>query len=59
MFLDHFDPADISPDVMIDREDDLRWLKGNFESYFDAIEQGKLTHAAKRIALPRWTGTAA
>src|SRR5258708_7459796 len=49
MFLNHFDPSDISPDVMIDRQDDVVWLRSNFESYFDAIEQHKLNVAARRI----------
>lgn len=49
MFLNHFDPSDISPDVMIDREEDGAWLRENFESYFDAIERRTLNDAAKRI----------
>lgn len=49
MFLNHFDPSDLSPDVMVDREDDVAWLRENFESYFDAIEQRALNDAAKRI----------
>ncbi len=49
MNLNHFDPSDISPDVMVDREDDVAWLGDKFESYFDAIEQRTLNDAAKRI----------
>jgi Cdc6-like AAA superfamily ATPase len=49
MFLNHFDPSDVSPDVLVDREDDVAWLRSNFESYFDAIEERTLDVAAKRI----------
>jgi energy-coupling factor transporter ATP-binding protein EcfA2 len=49
MFLNHFDPSDISPDVMVDREDDVAWLRENFERYFDAIENHTLTVDARRI----------
>ncbi len=49
MFLNHFDPADISPDLLVDREEDVAWLRSNFESYFDAIEQHTLEPAARRI----------
>jgi hypothetical protein len=49
LFLNHFDPSDIAPDVLIDREDDVSWILSNFESYFDAIEQHKLNVDAKRI----------
>jgi hypothetical protein len=49
MFLNHFDPSDIAPDVLVDREDDVSWVRSNFESYFDAIEQRTLNDAAKRI----------
>jgi hypothetical protein len=49
LFLNHFDPSDIAPDVLIDREDDVSWVRSNFESYFDAIEQRTLNDAAKRI----------
>jgi hypothetical protein len=50
MFLNHFDPSDISPDVLVDREDEVRSLQGDFESYFDAIERHELNDAARRIA---------
>jgi hypothetical protein len=49
VFLNHFDPADISADVMVDREDDVTWLSENFESYFDAIERRTLGDTDKRI----------
>ena len=49
MFLNHFDPSDIAPDILVDREDDVSWVRSNFESYFDAIEQRTLNDAAKRI----------
>ena len=49
MNLNHFDPSDISPDVMVDRDDDVAWLGDKFESYFDAIEQHTLDVTARRI----------
>jgi hypothetical protein len=49
MNLNHFDPSDIAPDVMVDRDDDVAWLGDKFESYFDAIEQQTLNTSAKRI----------
>lgn len=50
MFLNHFDPSDISHDLLVNREDDVAWVRGNFESYFDAIEKRTLNDAARRIA---------
>ena len=50
LHLHHFDPADVSPEFMIDREEDLGWLLGTYGSYFDAIEQGTLADSARQIA---------
>src|SRR5580692_8686603 len=49
MFLNHFDPSDISPDFLVDREDDVAWFRSSFESYFDAIERHTLGPTARRI----------
>ena len=49
MVLNHFDPSDISPSLMIDREQEVARVQEKFESYFDAIEQHKLSVDAKRI----------
>jgi Cdc6-like AAA superfamily ATPase len=49
MFLNHFDPSDISPRVLIDREDEAAWLRESFETYFDAIERHELDDGARRI----------
>jgi hypothetical protein len=49
LYLNHFDPADISPESLVDREDDFERLLGTFKAYFDAIEQRALGLTARRI----------
>lgn len=49
VFLQHFDPADISPESMVDREVDVDWVEGNFAAYLDAIEQGTVDVLSRRV----------
>ena len=49
LHLHHFDSAEIRPEAVVNRRDDLEYLTGGFASYFDAIRSLELDHTARWI----------